>query len=178
MEVNWVLRGFAANPSSQTRPVNLKRNLNACCQNGLARSSQIKGQQDVSLSGPRAKRGVPLRPQGSSKSKSSIQAKLNTATSVNAKRQHAFRAVRHLNQPSHALTFAKKPADTRITARIAFAFERVQPSSESIKSESIKLVCEFIFPATHSKSRIGRLCHIPPKTLGPYKANQRPGPKP
>ena len=81
---------------------------------------------------------------------SSNQAKLNTATSVNAKRQRAFRAICHPNQPSHVLTFARKLTDTRIAARIAFAFKRMRPSPESIE-----LVCEFIVPATHSERRIG-----------------------
>ena len=108
------------------------------------------GKQDASLCGSQAKQGVLLRPQASNKSQSSKQAKLNTATSINAKRQRAFRASFHPNQPSHVLTFARKLTDTRIAARIAFAFKRMRPSPESIE-----LVCKFIVPATHSERRIG-----------------------
>ena len=96
--------------------------------------------------------------------------KLNTATSVNAKRQRASRAVCHLNQPSHVLTFAKKTTDTRITARKS----RLHSKESSPRQNPSNLFASSFFQQRIASIALGAFRHISPKTLRPYEINQRP----
>ena len=129
------------------------------------------GKQDASLCGSQAKQGVLLRPQASNKSQSSKQAKLNTATSINAKRQRAFRASFHPNQPSHVLTFARKLTESQRGSRL-------HSKECDLHRNPSNLFASSLFQQHIASVALGAFRHLSPKTLGPYETNQRPGPKP